>query len=384
MIPLVKDTISNEELDTLADWLRTHPKLTQGNLTIDYEREWCDYLGNKYCVSVNSGSSAVMMMLQALLEKGTLNKGDSVIVPAVSWATDLAPVVQLGLTPVLCDCNNKDLSLDLHHFEELLNQSGPNNHDIKCVVLVSVLGLIPEMDIIVNMCKNYEVILLEDACESFGSSYGGRKLGTVGEMSCFSTYFGHHISTIEGGIISTNDSHLYNILKAIRSHGWERDVDPEFRIDKEDTFDSLYRFHYMGFNFRSTDLQAFLGINQLKTSDEIVRIRNDNYNLYRELIDNPFWNPPKSTHSKFISNFAYPVISHNRSKIVSKLIENDIETRPLICGSLGRQPFWIKRYGEIHLPNADKVNDYGFYLPNNHNLTEEEIRTVSSIVMEHI
>jgi len=379
MIPLVRDTINNEEMDALADWLRTHPKLTKGRLTIDYEKGWSSYLNNKHSVSVNSGSSAVMMMLQALLEKGTLSKGDSVVVPAVSWATDLAPVVQLGLNPVLCDCNMKDLSLDLNHFEGLLKQ-----HNVKCAILVSVLGLVPEMDIVVNICKKYNVTLLEDACESFGSSYGGRKLGTIGEMSCFSTYFGHHLSTIEGGIVSTNDSHLYNILKAIRSHGWERDVDQEFRIDKEDTFDSLYRFHYMGFNFRSTDLQAFLGINQLKTSDEIVKIRNDNYNLYRELIDNSFWNPPKSTNSKFISNFAYPVISQNRSEIVSKLIENDIETRPLICGSLGRQPFWVKNYGELRLPNADTVNDYGFYLPNNHNLTKEEIKTVSSIVMENI
>jgi CDP-6-deoxy-D-xylo-4-hexulose-3-dehydrase len=379
MIPLVRDTINNEEMDALADWLHTHPKLTQGRLTVDYEEAWSSYLGSKHCVSVNSGSSAVMMMLQALLEKGTLNKGDSVVVPAVSWATDLAPVVQLGLTPVLCDCNMKDLSLDLSYFEELAL-----THNIKCAILVSVLGLVPEMDQIVDICAKYNITLLEDACESFGSSYQGQKLGTIGDMSCFSTYFGHHISTIEGGIVATNDSYLYNILKAIRSHGWERDVDPEFRIDKEDTFDSLYRFHYMGFNFRSTDLQAFLGINQLKTSDEIVKIRNDNYNLYRELIDNPFWNPPKSTNSKFISNFAYPVISKNRSKIVSKLIENDIETRPLICGSLGRQPFWIKNYGELRLPNADTVSDYGFYLPNNHNLTKEEIKTVSSIVMQYI
>jgi len=375
MISLVRDTINDKEMDDLADWLRTHPKLTQGRLTANYEDEWSNYLGNKYCVSVNSGSSAVMMMLQALIERGSLKKGDSVVVPAVSWATDLAPVVQLGLTPILCDCNMEDLSLDLYHFEKLAVK-----HNIRCAILVSVLGLVPDMDEIINICTKYNVTLLEDACESFGSSYKGKKLGTMGDMSSFSTYFGHHISTIEGGIVTTNDSHLYNILKAIRSHGWERDVDPEFRIGKEDTFDFLYTFHYMGFNFRSTDLQAFLGINQLKTSDKIVKIRNNNYNLYRELIDNSFWTPPNSTDEKFISSFAYPVISQNRSEIVSELTLNQIETRPLICGSLGRQPFWIKNYGELHLPNADIVSDYGFYLPNNHNLTEEEIRTVSSIV----
>ena len=379
MISLVRDTINNKEMDALADWLGTHPKLTQGRLTANYEDEWSNYLGNKHCVSVNSGSSAVMMMLQALIEKGVLNRGDSVVVPAVSWATDLAPVVQLGLTPILCDCNMEDLSLDLSHFEKLVL-----THDIKCAILVSVLGLVPEMDEIVNICTKHNITLLEDACESFGSSYKGKKLGTLGDMSCFSTYFGHHISTIEGGIVTTNDSHLYNILKAIRSHGWERDVDLEFRIDKEDTFDSLYRFHYMGFNFRSTDLQAFLGINQLKTSDKIVKIRNDNYNLYRELIDNPFWNPPKSTDEKFISSFAYPVISQNRSEIVSELTANEIETRPLICGSLGRQPFWVKNYGELHLPNADTVSDYGFYVPNNHQMSETDIYKVCDVIRKYL
>ncbi len=379
MISLVRDTINNKEMDALADWLGTHPKLTQGRLTANYEDEWSNYLGNKHCVSVNSGSSAVMMMLQALTEKGVLNRGDSVVVPAVSWATDLAPVVQLGLTPILCDCNMEDLSLDLSHFEKLVL-----THDIKCAILVSVLGLVPEMDEIVNICTKHNITLLEDACESFGSSYKGKKLGTLGDMSCFSTYFGHHISTIEGGIVTTNDSHLYNILKAIRSHGWERDVDLEFRIDKEDTFDSLYRFHYMGFNFRSTDLQAFLGINQLKTSDKIVKIRNDNYNLYRELIDNPFWNPPKSTDEKFISSFAYPVISQNRSEIVSELTANEIETRPLICGSLGRQPFWVKNYGELHLPNADTVSDYGFYVPNNHQMSETDIYKVCDVIRKYL
>jgi CDP-4-dehydro-6-deoxyglucose reductase, E1 len=379
MIPLVRDTISNGEIDDLADWLRTYPRLTKGELTVQYEQNWSDYLGVNHSVSVNSGSSAVMMILQALIEQGELQPGDNVVVPAVSWATDLAPVVQLGLRPVLCDCDMRTLSIDMIHLHGLVMKN-----TIKCVILVSVLGLVPDMDSIVDFCNHHNIILLEDACESFGSSYMGRRLGGFGRMSCFSTYFGHHLSTIEGGMVCTNDTTLYNTLKAIRSHGWERDVDPEYRIDKDEYFDSLYKFHYMGFNFRSTDLQAFLGINQLKRANIIVPMRNLIYKDYCEAIDNPFWKPPISTSHRYVSNFAFPVISPNRDKIVNKLIENDIETRPLICGSLGRQPFWIKRYGELRLTNADMVNDMGFYLPNNPDLTKKEISQVSEIVMENL
>ena len=135
-------------------------------------------------------------------------------VPAVSWATDLAPEVQLGLEPILCDCNLTDLSIDLEHFEKIIN-----THDPKCLLLVSVLGMVPKMDLVKDMCDKNDVILLEDACESLGSEYKGEKIGNFGLMSSFSTYYGHHMSTIEGGMVCTNNTEIYNILKSIRSHG---------------------------------------------------------------------------------------------------------------------------------------------------------------------
>jgi CDP-6-deoxy-D-xylo-4-hexulose-3-dehydrase len=381
MIPLVKNTISNSEIDLLADWLRGHPRLTKGELTLQFENKWSELIGCKHSAFVNSGSSANLLMLYSLLESGKVDVGDKVVVPAVSWATDLAPVCQLGLTPILCDCNLYDLSVDLNFLEDLVVKNRP-----KVLMLVSVLGLVPEMDKVVELCDKYGVILLEDTCESIGSSYKEKNLGTFGLMSSFSTYFGHHFSTIEGGVVCTDDDDTYNMLKSLRSHGWDRDTDEYYKnkLRKDyfvsDDFDSLYKFYMMGFNLRSTDLNAFIGINQLENFNSVIETRNNNYNLYHELITCADWKPHKSSKERFVSNFAYPMISRNRHKIVDKLTANEVVTRPLICGSLGKQPFWIKNYGVQHLPNADIVNDCGFYLPNNVDITEEEIKFVCSLV----
>ena len=155
MIKLVNDTIDNGDIDELIGWLSTYPRLTKGELTLEYEEEWAKYLGTKYAVFVNSGSSANLLMLYSMIESGIINKGDKVVVPALSWSTDLAPVVQLGLEPVLCDCNMEDLSVDLKHLEELIEKESP-----KVLMLVSVLGLVPSMKEIKTLCNENGVVLL--------------------------------------------------------------------------------------------------------------------------------------------------------------------------------------------------------------------------------
>ena len=385
MISLVKDTISEEEITQLIEWLRTSPRLTKGKLTEEYEALWSEKIGCKYSVFVNSGSSALLLSIYSLIEKGLLQKGDSVVVPALSWATDLSPVVQLGLNPILCDCNLNDLSIDIEHLKKLVKA---HINKPKALILVSVLGLVPEMDEIIKICDENEIIVIEDACEALGSSYKGKKLGNFGLMSCFSTYYGHHLSTIEGGMICTNDEDIFNLLRSLRSHGWDRDMSDkhssdlkeEFSITNE--FESQYKFYYFGFNLRSTDLQAFIGINQLKRFDEIVEKRNKNYTFYKSALFNSHWEPPESTKDKYISSFAYPVIHPNRASIAEKLKKNNIAARPLICGSLGKQPFWTKNYGPVSLKNADKVNDWGFYLPNNHELEKSEINYIKESIEE--
>jgi CDP-6-deoxy-D-xylo-4-hexulose-3-dehydrase len=196
------------------------------------------------------------------------------------------------------------------------------------------------------------------------------------------------MSTIEGGMVSTNDEDIYHILLSIRSHGWDRDL-PQEKINylrkkySVNDFRALYTFYYPGFNLRATDLQSFIGIQQLKKIDDIVKKRNKNYHLYHNLISDEIWKitPPKNS---YISNFAFPLITKNINYLVEELKKNSIECRPLICGSMNEQPFWFERFGKDYLPNASKVHDYGLYLPNNPNLTENEIKFVSEIVNKYV
>ena len=376
MITLVKDTIDNKDIDRLIDWLKTYPRLTKGLVTLEFEAKFSKWLGRKYSVFCNSGSSANLLMLSVLKEKYGSKK---VVVPSVAWSTDLAPVIQLGLQPILCDCNMKDLAVDLEHLEKIFTEESPD-----ALLLVSALGLVPDMNKIVELCSKYDVILLEDTCESMGCEFVNRKLGTFGIMSSFSTFFGHHISTIEGGLISTDDKELYELLVAIRSHGWARDLSVETQLNlleewNVSEFDSLYTFYYPGFNMRSTDLQAYIGLAQVDKLDDWGRKRLTNFNLYQELIENDYWKPDIDLNH-FVSNFAYPIIHPNRNTIVESLRKNDVEVRPLICGSMGTQPFYVKKYGRLELPNVSLIDRDGFYVPNHPKLTVEEITFITEII----
>jgi len=382
MITLVKDTINNKDIDRLVDWLKTYPRLTKGPVTLELEEKWSKWLGRKYSVFCNSGSSANLLMLSALKESGYM-ENNKVVVPSVAWSTDLAPVMQLGFEPILCDSNMEDLSVDLEHLERIFKEENPS-----ALMFVSVLGLVPDMDRLEALCMRYDVALLEDTCESMGCEYKGKKLGTFGMMSTFSTFFGHHISTIEGGFISTDDFQLYELLLSLRSHGWDRDLSKETqkKLQKEwnvSEFDSMYTFYYPGYNLRSTDLQAYIGLGQIDKLDEWGKRRADNFNTYQVIIQNDYWKV-KPQPDSFISNFAYPVIHPNRDKIVKQLQDNDIEVRPMICGSMGTQPFYIKEYGRLELPNVSIIDKYGFYVPNHPQLKKEEIFKICNIINTEI
>jgi len=379
-IKLVKDTISNKEIDELCSWLSTYPQLTKGKMTEQFEQEWSNWLGVKYSVFVNSGSSANLGMFYALKESRRL-RNNIVVAPCVSWVTTVSPIIQLGFDLILCDTDKETLGLDIEQLEHICKAYKP-----ACLILVHVLGIPNKMKEIADICKKYDVILLEDSCESVGSLYGGDKTGTFGVMSSFSTYFGHHFSTIEGGLISTNDFELYEILKSIRSHGWSRDLckDTQEKLKKEnnvDDFRNLYTFYYPGFNLRSTDLQAFLGINQLKTLDIKNQKRYENLLKYHSLIKNSYW---KVSFTEFISNFAYPIIHPKKNIVVENLKNAQVECRPLVCGSMSRQPFYYKRYGEKIYSFSDIVHDYGVYLPNNPDMTSQEIEYICEIVNRSI
>lgn len=381
-IDLVKDTINSEDINRLVEWLKTNPKLTKGNLTIEFEKIWSAWLGVKYSVFVNSGSSANLAAIYSLILSHRM-KNKKIIVPAVSWVTTVTPAIQLGLEPIMCECDITNLGLDIEHLKKLIKEENPS-----AIILVHVLGFPNRMTEIINLCQENNILLIEDTCESLGSKYNSNNLGTFGQLSTFSFYFGHHISTIEGGMVSTNDEELYHILLSIRSHGWDRDLPKQKQLDlrkkyKIDDFRSLYTFYYPGFNLRSTDLQAFLGIIQIEKINQIIESRNNNYLKYQNEINNNFWkiNP---TENSFISNFSYPIITKQIKKLTSELIKNKIECRPLICGSINEHPFWYERYGKKELPNSRLVHEFGLYIPNNHQLTDDEISKIITVVNKNL
>jgi CDP-6-deoxy-D-xylo-4-hexulose-3-dehydrase len=379
MIKLVSDTIDKKDIDALVTWLSqdTIPRLTKGDLTKELERKWADKIGSKYSVYVNSGSSSILLSLAALLYSDKL-KNKTIIVPSLSWATDVSSPILLGMNPIICDCNLHDLSCDLNYLEQLFKLYKPS-----CFILVSVLGLVPDMDKIMELCKKYNVILLEDVCESMGSKYKDKYLGTFGLASFFSMYFGHHLSTIEGGFINTDDEDFYHTLLMMRSHGWDRDL-PEWKQKelrdkyKVNNFESLYNFYLPGFNLRATDLQAFIGLRAIDKLDSYSSIRNKNFFYYLNNVQNEL--NLKIDNNDFISNFAFPVVSKNKESIVKELTRNNIEVRPLIAGDMSTKPMWYERYGKIKLPNASIINEYGFYLPNHQDLKESEIKLISEII----
>jgi CDP-6-deoxy-D-xylo-4-hexulose-3-dehydrase len=382
MIKLVSDTIDREDINKLISWLSNEkiPRLTKGDLTIELEDKWAKKIGTKYSVFINSGSSAILLTLATLIHTKKL-KNNKIIVPGLSWATDLSSPILLGMTPILCDCNLEDLSCDLNHLESLLKEHSPST-----LILVSPLGLVPNMDYVVNLCEKYDVILLEDVCESMGSKYNNKYLGSFGLASFFSMYFGHHLSTIEGGFINTNDEELYYSLLMMRSHGWDRDLPQEMqnklRIENNvNEFDALYTFYLPGFNLRSTDLQAFIGINAIDKLDLYSKRRNENFNHYKHrIVNNEI--KIKDLPKNFISNFAYPIVDKKRTLIINNLLKNNIEVRPLIAGDMSKKPMWYNNFGKTFLPNCSIINDFGFYIPNHQDLSEDEIYFISNVINE--
>lgn len=380
MINLVSDTIDKTDISNLIEWLSQDkiPRLTKGELTIELEEKWSRKIGTKYSVFVNSGSSSILLTLAALLQTDRL-KNKKIVVPGLSWATDVSSPMLLGYETFLCDCNLTDLSCDIDHLETLFREESPS-----VFILVSPLGLVPQMDKIIELCHTYDVILLEDVCESMGSKFNGKYLGTFGLASFFSMYFGHHLSTIEGGFINTDDEDFYHLLLMMRSHGWDRDL-PNFKQQelrekyKSSKFDSLYNFYVPGMNLRSTDLQAFIGLRAIDKLDKYSTIRNNNFNTYLELLSN---NELKLLvrETDFISSFAMPVINSKRDAIVNTLISEGVEVRPLIAGNMAAKPMWYLKYGKTLLSNCETVHEKGFYLPNHQGLDKKDIGKIVDII----
>jgi CDP-4-dehydro-6-deoxyglucose reductase, E1 len=375
-IKLASETITRTELVGAADWMLAGNRLTKGDQTLEFEREFSSYVGSSYSVFVNSGSSANLLVAAALKESGRL-RNLKVVCPAVSWVTTVTPFLHLGFEVILCDSSPTDLGVDITKLREIFIRESP-----AALAIVHVLGHPNSMEDIRELCREFDVVLIEDTCEALGTRTPDSKmLGTSGLAGTFSFYYGHHISTIEGGMVVTDDLEFHQLMLSLRSHGWSRDLQPSLKaeLQKEfeiDEFRNFYTFYWPGFNFRSTDLQAYIGRGQLNRMEDIVLRRASNHNVYQNGLRD-FWT--QESDYLVLSSFAYGTAVKNRSEVARELEKVGIESRPLICGNLARHPFWLKKNLPLDLPIADFVHDYGMYLPNHASLNQEDVERVIEV-----
>lgn len=379
---LVHDTFEDEDINELCKWLKNREQLSQGSLVKKFEEEFSKSNNCKYSVFVNSGSSANLLLAYSL-SISDLIKNKKVVLPTLSWATTISPWIQFGFNPILCDVDKETLGVDLVHLEHIFQLQNPS-----ILFLVDVLGIPNKYNEIKSLCEKYEVLLCIDNCENQGSKYEGKKTGNLGLMSTYSFFYSHFMQTIEGGMVCTDDELLYNTLKMLREHGWTRPCNSEFQKKckeeyKISDFNDRFTFYLPGFNVRGTEIQAFLGLRQLQKVDYFFLKRHANFQVYQKNIQNDYWKI-KPTENSWISLFAYPIIHPKREEIVKKLLENNIECRPLIAGSISKQPMWTDLYGETKMPFGDIVHEFGIYLPCHVGLSKDQIEFICKVVNETI
>ncbi len=377
---LAEHIIDHDDMRALADWLKDNPQLTKGPLTLEFERQWARWIGTRYAVFCNSGSSANLLMAYAALLSGKL-KNKKVVVPSVGWVTTIAPFMQFGFEPLMCGADRDNFGLDLLQLERMLQQ-----HDPAAVIAVQVLGVPMNMDDITRLQKQYGFFFMEDACAALGAEYGGKKVGAFSAMSSFSFFFGHQLSTIEGGMINTDDEDLYHLLLMLRSHGWLKDLPKEKRsafMQKYhlDDWHEPFTFIVPGFNLRATDAQAFLGLRMIDKANAVTKRRAENHLLYAKLLPSLEWQRWSEKAAPCSISFGALARDHaHRKQIVAALDAHHIETRLFSAGNLGLHPFWSERYGEFHDEVSDKIHSCGFFLPNNESITPEDVHYICSVV----
>jgi CDP-6-deoxy-D-xylo-4-hexulose-3-dehydrase len=323
------------------------------------------------------------MMYYALLVSGRLHN-KKVIVPSIAWATTVAPAIQLGFEPIMCEADPNNFGFDMDYQEKLLKEHNPG-----AVILVHVLGVPNHMERLIQLKDQYGFLLMEDACAALGSRYDNKLVGTFGDLSSFSLYYGHHLSTIEGGFVCTNDEELHDILLYIRSHGWPKDLplekeEAQARAHEVINFNRRFTFYYPGFNFRSTDLNAKIGLSQMNKIDYVMARRIENHNIYQSrFLEAPGFGC-QVNHRAAICSISFAALAESqehRERIAKVLTEKHIETRPLGGGNMSRQPFWSTRYGITVFPVADRIHTTSFQLPNHPKLSPEDIHYICDTVL---
>jgi len=355
---------------------------TMGTQVKQFEEAFSKKVGSKYGVMSNSGSSANLLAIAALVYSGKLSDGDEVIVPAVSWSTTYFPLTQFNLSIRFVDIDKYTLNIDVNQLENAITEK------TKAIFAVNLLGNPNDYEKISSLCKKHNLILLEDNCESLGGKYKDKELGTFGLLGTYSTFYSHHICTMEGGVTVTNDEALYHYMLCIRAHGWTRNLPEDSKIYKKnsDPFYESFNFIMPGFNLRPIEMEGAIGLEQLKKRDAIVLQRRKNAEFFLNKI-NGLSGIRAQKEIGQSSWFGFAMVLEgsnkgNRKKIVEALKENKIEVRPIVAGNFTRNeaikymPHSI--YGE--LINADEIHENGFFVGNYCKKNEEEIEYLFGIL----
>ena len=383
--PLMENNITSDDVNKIIFFLKKNKKkiFTQSEKVIEFEKKWSKWLGTKYSIFVNSGSSANLLTLAAL--KLLVGSGE-VIVPTLTWSSDINSVIQNGFKPIFVDINLKNLAMDENQIIKKITKK------TKAVFLTHAQGFNGLSDSLLKILKKKKIILLEDVCESHGATFKNKKIGTFGLISNFSFYYAHHMSTIEGGMICTNNKQVYRIVRMLRSHGMARESgDKKFEkeiIKKYHQLSPKFIFLYPGYNVRNNEIQAVLGINQLKKldSNNKKRIKNLRYFL-KHLNPNYYY---LDYDLKGNSNYAFPLILkkknfHNRDMLEKVLNKNFIEFRRGNAGGGNqlRQPYvanFVKKIKLKNFKNVEHVHNFGYYLGNFPTLKKSKILKICNIL----
>jgi CDP-6-deoxy-D-xylo-4-hexulose-3-dehydrase len=370
--------VTSEDRQKMCAFIMNNEKLSYGEKCKELERLWSEWLGVKYSVFVNSGSSANLILVQAMHD---LYGRGGWIAQSCTWATNVAPILQLRSSSqgiYMTDVDMKTLGPNLQNVEHYIK-----TQNVRYLFVTHVLGIPSISKDLLDLCEKYDIILLEDCCESHGSTWGGKKVGTFGKASTFSFFYGHHITSIEGGMVCTDDEELYHHLLLLRSHGMLRELPESERIKRKvNGVDERFTFLCCGYNVRNTDLNAILGISQMARLDKSVSVRERNFRIYLDSLD------PSKYHTDMVyhgtSLFAFPIIrmDGNIHKVAEVLKENGIDNRPLIAGNLFRHPMMNGVNTFVVSGKADFIHDNSLYVGNNEFVEIEDVNRLVRILNE--
>jgi CDP-4-dehydro-6-deoxyglucose reductase, E1 len=381
--PLATNTWDEKEIQAIQSVIK-RDIYTMSDSVEQFERDFAKFINRKYCVMTSSGSAANLIATAALFytKNPMLKRGDEVIVPAVSWSTTYFPLQQYGLNLKFVDISLDTLNYNLEDLGSAITSN------TKMIMVVNLLGNPNDFDVIDGFVKDKDILIFEDNCESMGSEYKGKQTGTFGIVSTFSTFFSHHMATMEGGFVTTDNEELYHVLLSLREHGWTRNLPKENHVSNKSDgwFEESFRFVLPGYNVRPVEMSGAIGIEQLKKLPSFLKQRRENANLFVELFKN---------HTDFIiqnnidnsSWFGFSLIiktdsNIKRESIIKKLQDNQIDCRPIVAGNFTKNKVMQYFKYSIHqkLTNADYLHDNGFFVGNSHVCLKSEIKMLLNVL----